>query len=65
MCVVYGIVGDRVVQVDRMAGDALITATTKGKAMVHVRASSVTWSFVLIVILLLPGFWSYSFSGCV
>lgn len=55
----------RVVKVYRMGGDALITATTKGKVVVHVRASSVTWSFVLIGISLLPGFWSYSFSGCV
>lgn len=61
----YGIVGDRVVKVCRMVGDALITATTKGKVLVHVHASSVTWSFVLTGILLHPGFWSNSFSGCV
>ena len=58
---------DRVERVYTMSGENL-TATIKGKVVVvvvHVHASSVTWSFVLNGILLLPSFWSYSFSGCV
>ena len=57
---------DRVERVYTMSGENL-RATIKGKVLVvvHVHASSVTWSFGLNGILLLPSFWSYSFAGCV